>query len=397
MPLSTLTFLDQQQTSGSNAERSRAFNRSLVLGKVRTAGATGRAQIARDTGLSTQAVSNIIGELMADGWLNAVGKRSEGRGQPAMQYAIAPFAGAALGIEIRPAAVLIALVGLDGQTLYTHRVSVDSADPQTLSHLLPKLRNDAFQHCPTAKTRVLGAGVVMPGPFGETGLSGAATDLPGWNESDPKALIEEWIELPVSIENDANAAAMTERVLGVAQDIASFAYIYFGTGLGLGLVSGGVLQRGAFGNAGEIGHVRVPYQGALQPLEQTVSRMALQARMRVAGRRADTVEDLEALMKEGDQTFLHWLDEAGPALSHALEIIENVLDPQTVVLGGALPQSMLAALMERVTLSARSVSTRKDRTHPRILAGACGRMTAPRGAAALVINTALTPHMAAVA
>ncbi|MFN3225686.1 MAG: ROK family protein [Hyphomicrobiales bacterium] len=398
MVLSPASLANGQRLSGSNAERSRAFNRSLVLGKVREAGATGRAQIARATGLSTQAVSNIIGDLLADGWLHEAGKRSEGRGQPAMQYVIAPCAGAALGIEIRPAAVLIALVGVDGRTLFTDRVAIETADPDTLQALLPGLCARALENCTRkAGERILGAGVVMPGPFGSTGLSGAPSDLPGWAHIDAQSHLENALGLPVTIENDANAAAMAERVLGVAQDIDTFAYLYFGTGLGLGLVMNGALQRGAFGNAGEIGHVMVPHRGALRPLEQAVSRMALQAHMEAAGKSADRVEALQTLLAAGHPALLEWLDDAAPALSQGIAIVENLLDPQTIVLGGAVPQELVDALLARTNLPTRTVSNRPHRKHDRLLAGTCGRMTAPRGAAALVINTAFTPHIAAMA
>ncbi|MFK7791347.1 MAG: ROK family protein [Devosiaceae bacterium] len=398
MVLSPTNLAYGQRTSGSNAERSRAFNRSLVLGKVREAGAMGRAQIARDTGLSTQAVSNIIGNLMTDGWLHEAGKRNEGRGQPAMQYTIAPCAGAALGIEIRPAAVLIALVGVDGQTLFTDRVAVEAADPDTVHAVLPGLCTRALKHC-TAKAseRILGAGVVMPGPFGATGLGGAPSDLPDWAHIDARTHLEDTLGLPVTIENDANAAAMAERVLGVAQDIDTFAYLYFGTGLGLGLVVNGTLQRGAFGNAGEIGHVPVAYRGVLSPLEQAVSRMALKKHMHAAGQSADRVEALQALMADNHPALLEWLDDASSALSQGVAIVENLLDPQTVVLGGAVPQELVQALIARTDLSHRTVSNRPGRTRNRLIAGTCGRMTAPRGAAALVINTAFTPNIAAVA
>ncbi len=390
----TLASLDAGQTHGSNAERSRAFNRSLVLGHVRASGTSGRAEIARASGLSTQAVSKIIADLVADGWLQEAGRRSEGRGLPAVQYTIDPSAGFALGIELRPAAVLAALIGLDGRTLFTRRVVVERADPDTLKSLLPKLKDEALTRCtPTAAQRILGAGIVMPGPFGVTGLSGAASDLPGWSDLDPADCFSRWLDLPVSIENDANAAAMTERVLGVAQDISSFAYIYFGTGLGLGLFSGDGIQRGAQGNAGEIGHVLVPYNNGMFPLEQAVSRMALRERIEATGRHADVIEDLEALMVERHPALFAWLDEAAGALSHAIHIVENLFDPDTVIFGGALPESLLDALLARIDLSASSVANRPERAYPRLLRGACGRMTATRGAAALVINQALTPRM----
>lgn len=398
MPFSLTNPSDAQTVHGSNAERSRAYNRSLVLGHVRASGASGRAEIARACGLSTQAVSNIIGELVADGWLKEAGRRSEGRGLPAVQYAIDPGAGTAFGIEVRPGAVLAALIGLDGQTLFTKRVAIERADPATLEAIVPELQREALAGVGAVKAdRLLGAGVVMPGPFGATGLSGADSDLPGWADLDPHALFSSWLDQPVTFENDANASAMMERVLGVAQDITSYAYIYFGTGLGLGLVSGGAIQRGAMGNAGEIGHIPVPLPGGVFPLEQAVSRMAIRAHMTKAGETADVIEDLEALHSRQHPALLQWMDEAAPALAYALHIVENLLDPETIILGGALPEALLDGLLERVTLPDRSVANRPNREHPRLLRGACGRMTATRGAAALVINQALTPRMAAVA
>lgn len=398
MPFSLTNPPNAQAVHGSNAERSRAYNRSLVLGHVRASVASGRAEIARASGLSTQAVSNIIGELVADGWLKEVGRRSEGRGLPAVQYAIDPGAGTAFGIEVRPGAVLAALIGLDGQTLFTKRVAIERADPSTLEALLPNLKAEAISSCGAAATgRFLGAGVVMPGPFGATGLSGAASDLPGWADLDPHALFSSWLDQPVTFENDANASAMMERVLGVAQDITSYAYVYFGTGLGLGLVSGGTIQRGAMGNAGEIGHIPVPLPGGPRSLEQAVSRMAIRTRMAEIGEKADVIEDLEALYEKQHPALLQWIEDAAPALAYALHIIENLLDPQTIILGGALPEALLDALLDQVTLSDCSVANRPNRQHPRLLRGACGSMTATRGAAALVINQALTPRMAAVA
>lgn len=407
MPTTLANSTSVPAVHGSNAERSRAYNRSLVLGHVRGCGASGRAQIARASGLSTQAVSNIISELVADGWLMEAGRRSEGRGLPAVQYAIDPCAGTAFGVEVRPGAVLAALVGLDGQTLFTKRVAIERADPQTLEALLPDLKQEALASCDAGAGagvggRLLGAGIVMPGPFGATGLGGvgmdgAESDLPGWAELDPEELFSNWLDQPVTIENDANAAAMMERVLGVAQAITSYAYIYFGTGLGLGIVCGGAIQRGAMGNAGEIGHLPVPTPGGLFALEQSVSRMAIRAHMAKAGEKADVIEEIDALCAKRHPALMQWLDDAAPALAYALHIVENLLDPQTIILGGALPQALLDALLERVTLSDRSVANRPGREHPRLMRGACGRMTATRGAAALVINQALTPRMTAIA
>ena len=379
---------------GSNAERSRAYNRGLVLGHVRRAGASGRAEIARASGLSTQAVSNIIAELVAEGWLYQSGRRTGGRGQPAVTYAIDGRAGVAFGIELRPDAVLCAVIDLQGQTLYTARTAVSRATPGHVTPLVQGLFAQALAESQTDRARVLGAGVVMPGPFGQTGLSGLSTELPGWEGVDAGLLFGAALDLPVIVENDANAAAMFEHIAGVAAGLTTYAYLYFGTGIGLGLVHGGTLLRGAFGNAGEIGHIPAPDHGTLRPLEQIASRMALSAILRGSGEAAETVDDLARLFADRHPAMMAWIDGAAPALAHTIHILENIYDPEAVILGGALPASLLEHLTRCIELPKASVSNRQDRTRPRLLAGTAGRMTATLGAAALVINQTLTPSLA---
>lgn len=376
-------------TPGSNAERSRLYNRGLVLGHIRREGEAGRAEIARASGLSTQAVSNIIADLLAEGWVIETGRRSGQRGQPAVTYAIRPEAGAALGVEIRPDAVLAAWIDLSGQVLHTVRVALARARPQDVLPVLEGL---------PARQKggpLIGAGVVMPGPVGVTGLSGLATELPGWGGLDVQAVLQEALGLPVTVENDANTAAMAERVMGAAQGIDTFACLYFGAGLGLGLVAGGTVFSGAFGNAGEIGHIPVHTPDGPRRLEDVASRMALTRLLAEAGLHPETAEDLAALQVGGAPAYLRWLDEASAALGHAVQTLENLFDPETIILTGALPPAILDDLVARTPLPDLSVSNRPDRLHPRLIAGRVGRRAATLGAAALVVNTALSPRLVA--
>jgi predicted NBD/HSP70 family sugar kinase len=235
---------------------------------------------------------------------------------------------------------------------------------------------------------MLGAGIVMPGPFGVTGIAGMGSDLTGWQEIDAEVLFAQTMGLPVVLSNDANAAAMAERINGVAQDVTSFAYLYFGAGLGLGLVHGGQLVRGAFGNAGEIGHIPMPNQGG--KLEDALSRLSIQRHLQLAGKDARDIDALDQLFQRGDPDLMAWLRMASAALGHAMAIVENIFDPQTVVLGGAMPDAILDYLVELSPLPELSVSNRPQAPHPRLMRGASGRMTATLGAAALILNRALS-------
>ena len=379
---------------GTNAERSRTLNRQAVLGQIHAAGAMGRAEIARSMGLSTQAVSNIIAELEEDGLLVERGTRSGGRGLPAVQYGLNPEGGYAMGVEVRPDAIFTALLDLQGDTIVTRRKATKSTKPHKVIARVVKMRDAMLEKAKVSSDRLLGAGIVMPGPFGETGLSGEGSDLPDWQRIDATSAFRDALEVPIELSNDANAAAMAERIGGAAQGIGNYAYLYFGAGLGLGLISQGRLVPGAFGNAGEIGHVPVPTPSGAAPLESLLSRLSVQRHLSGKGHGQLDFKELAALHAKGDADLLAWLSYASSALSHAVQIIENLFDPQTIILGGAMPESMLDQLVEVTELPTSSVSHRRDNPHPRLQRGTSGRMTATLGAASLVLNHAFTPQSA---
>lgn len=379
---------------GANALRSRSHNRQVVLGHIRRADRIGRAEIARASGLSIQAVSNIIADLLEDGLIVEQGRRTSGRGQPPVQYALNAQGGFALGVEIRPDAVFAAVLDLCGTTLGSERRPLPDTDRDTITRSVVALCDRVLAASGTPRTRVLGAGVVMPGPFGATGITGSGSELLTWDALAPDTWFSEALGLPVVVENDANAAAMAERIAGVAQGLETYGFLYFGSGLGLGSVHKGRLIAGAHGNAGEIGHIPVPAAGRTVPLESMVSRLSVQRALRAAGIDVTSGEEITRLYDRRNPVLLAWLDAAIEPLSAAVTIVENLCDPQTVILGGAMPDAILDHLLASVRLSERSVAKRDGRAQPRLLRGASGRMTATLGAAALVLNRAFTPQIA---
>lgn len=380
---------------GANALRSRSHNRQLVLGQVRAAGRIGRADIARASGLSTQAVSNIIADLLEDGMILERGRRPASRGLPPVQYGINPRGGFALGVEIRPDTVLAALMDLTGHILFSDRRPLADSGRATVTRTLQAIRSRAVAETGIDPARVLGAGIVMPGPFGATGIRDSGSELPGWEDTDPRQWFAQALGLPVAVENDANAAAMAERIAGAAQGLDSYAFLYFGTGLGLGVVSQGRLLTGAFGNAGEIGHVPMPGAEGPIPLEDAVSRLSVRRHLARGGIAAESIDDLRRLHDAKDPALEAWLAQTARPLSAAVAMIENLFDPETVILGGAMPDSLIEAMIGKLALQDRSVANRPRRAQPRVQRGTCGRMTATQGAAALALNRLFTPSIAA--
>jgi len=108
------------------------------------------------------------------------------------------------------------------------------------------------------RARLLGIGMAMPGPFDVEGMTSVGpTALPGWQDFPVAEELQRLTGIPVTVENDATAAAIGERLYGVARNLGSFVYLFIGTGLGAGLFLDGHLYKGSRHNAGEIGHMIV--------------------------------------------------------------------------------------------------------------------------------------------
>ncbi|WDR04540.1 ROK family transcriptional regulator [Devosia rhodophyticola] len=385
---------------GSNPGRNRSHNRRVVLDMVRAHGPLGRTEIARRAHLTPQAVTNIVEELVGEALLIELGRRRSGRGQPPIQFAINPDGPMTVGIEIAADHMVTVLIDLSGQIRAQSIRPVKNTDP---AHILPEL-NGAVSSIrttlPQQPTKLLGVGVVMPGPFEIEGMSsvGPAT-LPGWTGQNAKSIVSEAIGEPVEIENDATAAAVGERLYGAGRNHANFCFLYFGVGLGLGVIHEGRPLRGAFGNAGEIGHIcvaprnRTATFGPEASLERVASLFALRERLAGVGLKGETTAQLQDLHDTANPTLIDWIAEAADYLAPTMATIENLLDPETIILGGALPDSIIDALIAALDPLPVSIAAHRGRTAPRIMRGQTGQLTAALGAAALPMLETITPRL----
>lgn len=382
---------------GNNPERSREHNRRVVLDLVRQHGHIGRMEIARRTHLTAQAVTNIVDDLVRDNLLMNTGRKRSGRGQPPIQFAVNPEGAATIGVEIATDQMLITALDLTGALRYQRIIPLVETTPE---NTLPVFHSEVLRARNSIQAPLFGVGVVMPGPFDIEGMSWVGpTTLPGWNGTNVRAALEQACDAEVTLENDAAAAAVAERLFGAGHTISNFTMVYFGTGIGLGMIQDGLPYRGAFGNAGEIGHVTAVPGGRLCPcgqhgcLERYASLHALFEKFDQHGRQRPKLSEIDALLRKRDPIVLEWLDEAAYHLSHIVGLLENILDPETMIFGGVFSDTIFDALLSRMTALPPSVAGRQKRQLPRIMRGQTGQFTAALGAAALPLFEALTPKL----
>ena len=205
--------------------------------------------------------------------------------------------------------------------------------------------------------------------------------------------------LRVTVENDANAAAWSEFRFGAGQDVDNLVFVTLGTGVGGGIISHGVLLRGARGMGGELGHMTIQPDGPRCGcgnrgcLEALASGKAIGRRAReVASEQPDSAlgrlaraplgEDVLDLARKGDGPALEVLWEAGTWLGIGLATFVNVFDPEVIAMGGGVSEAGdLVLEPARRELRLRSYSPARDLVE--IRGATLGAKSGMLGAAAL--------------
>jgi predicted NBD/HSP70 family sugar kinase len=363
---------------GTNQEFGRPYNRRIVLEAIRQHGPITRGDIAASVGLTVQTVSNISRELEDQDFICGTRNAPRARGYPATSLSINPDGGYAIGLNITPVGIEAALINLSGEIVATQSRGRDYLTPARAFAEIRKIVAD-FK-VSTSDKRVLGIGIAMPGPFDIESMSFVGpTTLQGWKDVPIQQELTDIAGCPAFIEMDHAAAAMGEHLYGAGRDFKDYYYIFFSMGLGGCMVHDGLPVRGSFSNAGEIGHIPIVPDGEPCPcgnrgcLERYVSLEALERRSAMIG-------------MEG------WLTEAAPVFRSAISTIENLFDPQTIIIGGMSGTDIPQKLLAMAEPLANSVSSRRNRTSPRIIFSTTGHDAALRGAASLAISGALAPR-----
>jgi predicted NBD/HSP70 family sugar kinase len=235
---------------------SRRHNLRTTLDLVSIRGSTTRAELARLTGLTRAAVSSLVGELIEDGLLQELGRGESAGGKPPTIVALNRSGRDIVALDLGRRPFSGGLVDLGGHI--HHRQDASPTDPTGDSALEAAL-DLARRLIAAAGSPVLGIGVGTPGIVDAEGRVLAATNL-DWHGLELGATLQRELDLPVSIANDAQVAALAE-LRRHPESGDSVLLVKIGRGVGTGVVLNTRLYRGEGGAAGEIGHVQVVSDG----------------------------------------------------------------------------------------------------------------------------------------
>ncbi|MBA2945821.1 ROK family transcriptional regulator [Streptomyces himalayensis] len=339
----TAPLHDARRGTPDTQQGMRRRNLSRVMHTVAAEGPLSRAAVASRIGLTRAAVSTLVDELIRAGLLDELGPERPGRvgrGRPGSALAVSGRGPAGIGAEVGVDHLAVCAVDLRGEVRARAVQWSDNRGraPKPVIEELAALVRQVTGEAQSAGLRPAGLAVAVPGLVERgTGLVVRAPNL-DWHDTDLGELLAG--ELPVTVDNEANFGALAELWLGDGTP-PDFVHVSAEIGIGAAVVVDGRLLRGTRGFAGELGHVPVRPEGpkcrcgGRGCLEQYAGEEAV-LRAAGLGPGEGRVGLLAERAAQGDKDVRRALRGAGTALGIALTGAVNLLDPHTVVLGGAL-------------------------------------------------------------
>ncbi|WP_405833029.1 ROK family protein [Streptomyces sp. NBC_01176] len=319
----------------------RRRNLSRVMHTVKAEGPLSRAAVASRIGLTRAAVSTLVDELIRSGLLDELGPERPGRvGRPGSALAVSGHGPAGIGAEVGVDHLAACAVDLRGdvRARAVRHGTNRGRRPGPVIRELTALVRQVIAEAEREGLWPAGLAVAVPGLVARDARTVVRAPNLDWHDTDLGALLPP--ELPLTVDNEANFGGLAELWLGEAT-ARDFLHVSAEIGIGAAVLVDGHLLRGTRGFAGELGHVPVRPDGPECPcggrgcLEQYAGEEAV---LRAAGLEpgGDRVGVLAERAARGDEEVRRALHDAGTALGIALTGAVNLLDPETVVLGGAL-------------------------------------------------------------
>lgn len=339
----------------------RELNLSLVLRLIHNKGPISRAKIAKKIGLNKSTVSSLVEDLLKRRLVHEAGiKTGTQAGRPARLLEINPLAGNIVGIEFGVDHISVGLSNFSGKLLWSRNESVNlETKKEVVLEQTLAIAQEAIQSSKDMGTDVFGIGVATPGTVNiDEGLLIFAPNLQ-WHNVPLRDFFKKNTGINVFVENDANSAAIAEKLFGVTKESENFIFIFAGVGIGGGLFLNGNLYRGHIGYAGEIGHSPIMAEPFEAPChcgnrgcwETYANKLAIirRAQSRLDARRESIIPSLMkqqnsslslAIIKEaadqGDKEAIESIQETGKAMALGVATLVSTLNPKQIVLGGPL-------------------------------------------------------------
>jgi predicted NBD/HSP70 family sugar kinase len=341
-----LRRINLKKANVARSDTIRYINRQIVLNYVREKEPISRAEISHETELQRSTVSLIVEDLKNLGLIYEIEGESTG-GRPPNLLKLRAAGCIAIGVDIGTAHTTIATGDLVGRVLQRETFETDPDLKTTLNRIVERIQTFVLK-----EPAIEGIGVSLPGLVDAE--SGTALFIPhfkwrDWAIADELRAIT---GIPVTVDNDANAAALAELWLGRPEirDVRDFILVLVEEGLGTGIIFDGQVYHGMVGGAGEFGHMTIGKgapvacaAGSDECWEAFASERAALARYVQknpdAKNQQITFTQLVDYAFAGDQAAKESLIETAQYLGLGISNLTKGLSPEAVILGGEIARA----------------------------------------------------------
>lgn len=357
------------------------------------------SELAATTGVARSTVSQRLDMLSALGLVGRAEPGSSTGGRPPKRVALLPDSRLVLAFDLGASHAHVGVASITRELLAHRRITIDiGAGPEPVLSTVMQVADDLLERLGRDRAALLAVGVGLPGPVhAATGRPVRPPIMPGWDDFDVPGWLQERSGVRAFVDNDVNLAALGEHDrFGVGVD--NFLYVKVATGIGAGIISGGMLLRGAQGIAGDIGHVRVSRGAGVfcscgneGCLEALAAGPAIARTLRESGIEATAAKDVVALVNGGDVTAIQAVRQAGRDLGEVLSASISFLNPSVIAIGGRMAgagEHLIAGVREVVYRRAMPLAT----VGLEIRTARSGEQAGLLGATALAAEHSLSPE-----
>lgn len=249
---------------GKNLQSVKIDNRNLVLKLICTGQCCTRMEITNHTGLTKMTVTNIISELISEGWIKQSGTFSkDGPGRKSFGLQVDDSRIRSIGVYISREYIVVSSITLNAKVKDSVKINLESKEDS--NSIIQKALDGISKIRSSEKhAQVLGIGVACIGPLDiKNGVILSPLDFFGIENLEIKKILENKTGLKTVLNNDMNASALAELLYGFGNSTGNFIYFGITHGVGCGIVINSDLYTGFGGYSGEIGHVSIDQNGLL--------------------------------------------------------------------------------------------------------------------------------------
>ncbi len=384
----------------------RRINRSTLLKQIYFGGPVNRLELSQQTELSPATVTNLSGELLAEGVIIESGIEEIEAGRPRTLLTINPQYGYFIGIDVGETRIQSELFDLTMHRLCTviHPLSREENQPKQVVDPIVASVKDLLAQANLQSKDVLGVGIGMPGLVDPA--SGVSIYAPNWDWHDVPLLsmLKKHLDMPIYLDNGAKAMALAESLFGAGRDKDSVAVLLIGTGIGAGIITEGSLYRGAINSAGEFGHITVELDGRLcrcgsrgcleayagaPGIIQRMAEHGLKSPLPQSGDQMETIVAIAEAARKGELHAIQVLNETARYLGAGVANLINLVNPQIILLGGWVWMQIGDIIDGEFRQAIKQYALKQPFSKTQIGQCQLGQDAVPKGAATLPLNVFL--------